>query len=188
MLRVLVTADELVRAWRERMAAAVRTMRGRDGEPAASAHVRLFAREEAARGNTERAAERRAEDARLTARVLPDLQLDKSTREPAPWYARPAATSSVAVAAAAAPPLQLAAAPAADADDARRRERRERRERRRDEKRERKRSRRERDDDRGDDDRAALERLREERRERERREQQRARALLATGRDPQRRS
>ena len=51
-------------------------------------HVNLFSHLEAAERNAERDAARKREDARLTAKLMPDLDLSKSAREPAPWYAR----------------------------------------------------------------------------------------------------
>ena len=55
-------------------------------EAAPQEHVNLFYVEERAQGNLEHQVEQKLEDARLVARVMPDLQLDRSSREPAPWY------------------------------------------------------------------------------------------------------
>lgn len=55
-------------------------------EAAPQEHVNLFYVEERAQGNLEHQMEKKLEDARLVARVMPDLQLDRSSREPAPWY------------------------------------------------------------------------------------------------------
>lgn len=51
-------------------------------------HVNLFADVEAAQKNAEHEAEVRKADARAIARIMPDLQLDRSASEPIPWYAR----------------------------------------------------------------------------------------------------
>ena len=51
-------------------------------------HVNLFYVEERAQGNLEHQMDQKVEDARLVARVMPDLQLDRSSREPAPWYTK----------------------------------------------------------------------------------------------------
>lgn len=59
------------------------------------AHVNLFSHLEAAERASERDAARKREEARAIARIMPDLDLSKSAREPAPWYARaPTARSS----------------------------------------------------------------------------------------------
>ena len=58
-------------------------------------HVNLFADFEAAERNAERDAARKREDARLTAKLMPDLDLSKSAREPAPWYVRAPPASSM---------------------------------------------------------------------------------------------
>lgn len=50
------------------------------------AHVNLFADVEAADRVAEKEAARKREDARAVARLMPDLDLSKSAREPAPWY------------------------------------------------------------------------------------------------------
>ena len=80
-----------------REAAAVRATAGlqklrkraklQETEAAPQEHVNLFYVEERAQGNLEHQMEKKLEDARLVARVMPDLQLDRSSREPAPWYA-----------------------------------------------------------------------------------------------------
>ena len=57
--------------------------------PALENHVNLFADIEAAELHAERDAARKREDARLVAKLMPDLDLSKSAREPAPWYAQP---------------------------------------------------------------------------------------------------
>ena len=69
---------------------AVGRMRERAGGEAhvQQAHVNFFAAEERAHGNADHKAEQKQEDARLVARVMPDLQLDRSATEPTPWYAR----------------------------------------------------------------------------------------------------
>ena len=48
-------------------------------------HINFFAAEERAHGNTEHANEEKQNDARLVARIMPDLQLDRCVTEPAPW-------------------------------------------------------------------------------------------------------
>ena len=62
--------------------------RAGSGPVAPQEHVNLFYVEERAHGNLEHQMEQKVEDARLVARVMPDLQLDRSSREPAPWYTK----------------------------------------------------------------------------------------------------
>ena len=49
-------------------------------------HVNFFNDLEAAERTAEREAARKREDARLVSKIMPDLDLSKSSREPAPWY------------------------------------------------------------------------------------------------------
>ena len=74
----------------ERATAGLQKLRKRaklqETEAAPQEHVNLFYVEERAQGNLEHQMEKKLEDARLVARVMPDLQLDRSSREPAPWY------------------------------------------------------------------------------------------------------
>ena len=74
----------------ERAAVGLQALRARAGSDATAPqeHVNLFFVEERAQGNLEHQLEQKVEDARLTARVMPDLQLDRSSREPAPWYTK----------------------------------------------------------------------------------------------------
>ena len=51
-------------------------------------HVNFFADVEEAERNAEREAARKRAEAREIARIMPDLDLSKSAREPAPWYTR----------------------------------------------------------------------------------------------------
>lgn len=70
--------------------ASLQHMRERAGSGhiiAAQTHVNLFAEAEAAEGRARKEAEKRREEARLVSRIMPDLQLDRSTKEPTPWYA-----------------------------------------------------------------------------------------------------
>lgn len=70
--------------------ASLQHMRERAGAGHISApqkHVNLFAEAEAAEGRARKEAEKRAEEARVVARIMPDLQLDRSNKEPTPWYA-----------------------------------------------------------------------------------------------------
>ena len=107
-------AEARRRAEGEAAAAGLQSLRARSSTrtdtPSAAAreHVNFFAAEERALDNFEHAAEKKAEAARLEARVMPDLQLDRSAREPAPWYTKasvdrapPAAAEAVAAPAAA---------------------------------------------------------------------------------------
>ena len=84
-------AAELSRQNLQAMRARVAAESGGDGGQntlAAMEHVNLFSDVEAAERNAEHEAARKREDARLTAKLMPDLDLSKSAREPAPWYAR----------------------------------------------------------------------------------------------------
>ena len=67
-----------------------------DLPPPPSEHVNFFADLEAAERHAERDAARKREEARLVARLMPDLDLGKSAREPRPWYAQPQAPEEVA--------------------------------------------------------------------------------------------
>ena len=80
-------------------------------EAAPQEHVNLFYVEERAQGNLEHQMDQKLEDARLVARVMPDLQLDRSSREPAPWYSTYGELGTVPEpdAAPSAPPRQQAA-------------------------------------------------------------------------------
>ena len=79
-----------------------------DLPPPPSEHVNFFADLEAAERHAERDAARKREEARLVARLMPDLDLGKSAREPRPWYAQPQAPEEVAHAhEAPAPPVAL---------------------------------------------------------------------------------
>jgi hypothetical protein len=51
-------------------------------------HINFFADAEAAQKNADHEAEQKRADARAIARIMPDLQLDRSAKEPAPWYSR----------------------------------------------------------------------------------------------------
>lgn len=106
--RARVAADEeqaAIEAQNARVAEAAETARknlltlrarvGGDNEEAASSaaaaaaprgHVNFFQDLEAAEQRSERETARKREDARLVARLMPDLDLSKSAREPAPWY------------------------------------------------------------------------------------------------------
>ena len=84
---------------------------------AGSGHINFFADIEAAQKNADHEAEAKRAEARAIARIMPDLQLDRSATEPAPWYARAPAAGApppplpgaplLAAAAAAAPVLLL---------------------------------------------------------------------------------
>ena len=182
----------------ERAAAGLQTLRARAGAgPAApQEHVNLFFVEERAQGNFDHQQEQKAEDARLVARVMPDLQLDRSSREPAPWYTRVSAPSVPDPGPAAQEAAGTTAA-ATTADHGRisqkkehKRHKEHKEHKRHKEHKERKHRKshkhrdghkRKRDDDDDRDDEAAMERLRQERRDRERTEQLRARSVVAYG-------
>jgi hypothetical protein len=55
----------------------------------AEGHVNFFADVEAAERNAELEAHKKREEARIVARLMPDLDLSKSCREPRPWYVQP---------------------------------------------------------------------------------------------------
>jgi hypothetical protein len=95
----LDAANAAVAAVAEQARANLLTLRARAGggadnggenvlHPPTGEHVNLFAEIEAAERQAEREAARKREDARLVARLMPDLDLSKSAREPAPWYTR----------------------------------------------------------------------------------------------------
>ena len=180
----------------ERAAAGLQTLRARAGAGpvAPQEHVNLFFVEERAQGNFDHQQEQKAEDARLVARVMPDLQLDRSSREPAPWYTRVSAPSVPDPGPAAQEAAGTAAAAATTADHERisqkkeRKRHKEHKEHKRHKERKHRKShkhrdghKRKRDDDDDRDDEAAMERLRQERRDRERTEQLRARSVVAYG-------
>ena len=79
-----------LQALRERAAAAGGVHIETSGPSTPAENVNFFSEEEAAERKAEADAAKAREDRRLTARLMPDLDLGKSAREPAPWYALPA--------------------------------------------------------------------------------------------------
>ncbi|KAL1528110.1 hypothetical protein AB1Y20_009475 [Prymnesium parvum] len=74
-------------------------------------HINFFADIERAQKNAEHEAEARRAEAKAISRIMPDLQLDRSKSEPAPWYVR--LPAQPAAARAPEPPAAKTSAPAA---------------------------------------------------------------------------